>query len=203
MLAARALTIIWGDTPYYWNWITLPESRSAIEFHNCFTHCGCFYFSVTHVNAIPLFLSLQFLNRFPEVAQLSDVCWLEIRGVMSTLALSPNTQYAAYLVFKMVEADGFENRPVELSVGIFGGETSTKNVCLDPNSEGRQHNKVVGLQRPNVKRDGWLEIEMGEFFNSGLEDEEVQMSVWEVRGGNWKRGLTIEGIEIRPKEEEN
>lgn len=85
---------------------------------------------------------------------------------------------------------------MELSVNIFGGHGSTKNVCLDPNSEG---NRVAGLQRPNVRSDGWLEIEMGEFFNAGLEYE-VHMSVMEIKGGNWKSGLFLEGIEVRPKE---
>ncbi|AES61124.1 phloem protein [Medicago truncatula] len=32
-------------------------------------------------------------------------------------------------------------------------------------------------KRSGKKCDGWLEIEMGEFFNPSLEDEEVQMSV--------------------------
>jgi hypothetical protein len=39
---------------------------------------------------------------------------------------------------------------------------------------------------------------MGEFFNSGLEDE-VQMSVIEIKHGDWKAGLFLEGIEVRPK----
>ncbi|KAG4997642.1 hypothetical protein AAZX31_10G160100 [Glycine max] len=163
MLAARALSIIWGDTEQYWNWTTDTNSR------------------------------------FPEVAELRDVCWLEIRGVLNTLVLSPNTQYAAYLVFKMIDARGFHNRPVELSVNVFGGHGSTKIVCLDPNEE-LPHRRVEGLQRPNARSDGWLEIEMGEFFNTGLDDE-VQMSVVETKGGNWKSGLFIEGIEVKPKEE--
>ncbi|XP_027366491.1 putative F-box protein PP2-B12 [Abrus precatorius] len=138
-------------------------------------------------------------SRFPEVAELIDVCWLEIRGVINAIALSPNTQYAAYLVFKMNNARGFHNRPVELSVSIHGGQSNTKSVCLDPNLEGRPNNGVVGLQRPNERSDGWLEIEMGEFFNTGLEDE-VEMTVMENRGGNWKSGFFLEGLEIRPKE---
>jgi hypothetical protein len=41
---------------------------------------------------------------------------------------------------------------------------------------------------------------MGEFFNSGLEDEEeVQMSVNEVKRGDWHALLVFEGIEVRPK----
>ncbi|KAK7278270.1 hypothetical protein RJT34_23296 [Clitoria ternatea] len=139
-------------------------------------------------------------SRFPEVAELKYVCWLEIHGTMNTFALSPNTQYAAYLVFKMINAEGFRH-PVELSVEILGGHASTKNVCLDPNIEGERANRVRGLQRPNVRcSDGWLELEMGEFFNAGLEDE-MRLSVIEVRGGTWKSGLVLEGIEIRPKEE--
>ncbi|KAK7376338.1 hypothetical protein VNO78_34804 [Psophocarpus tetragonolobus] len=164
MLSARALTVVWADTPHYWNWTTHPHSR------------------------------------FPEVAELRDVCWLEIRGVLNCLALSPNTQYAAYLVFKLIDARGFENRPVELSVNIFGGKGSTKNVCLCPNVEGLRASRVQGLPTPNVRSDGWWEIEMGEFFNAGLEDE-VQMSVMEIKGGNWKRGLFVEGIEVRPQEQ--
>nr|AFK47300.1 unknown [Lotus japonicus] len=27
MLSARALSIVWGDTPRYWRWISLPEAR--------------------------------------------------------------------------------------------------------------------------------------------------------------------------------
>ncbi|KAL2325269.1 hypothetical protein Fmac_024327 [Flemingia macrophylla] len=139
MLAARALSIVWGDTEQYWTWISCPDSR------------------------------------FPEVAELKNVCWLEIRGVINTRVLSPNTQYAAYLVYKMIDAHEFGNRPVELSVNMLGGHGSTKTVCLDPNRETR-NNRVRGLQGPNERSDGWLEIEMGEFFNSGLEDE-VQMGV--------------------------
>jgi hypothetical protein len=29
MLSARNLTIVWGDTPQYWTWIPLTDSRFA------------------------------------------------------------------------------------------------------------------------------------------------------------------------------
>ena len=144
--------------------------------------------------------------------------WLEIRGMINTLALSPNTQYAAYLVFKMIDAFGFENHPVDLSVGVKGSHIITKTVCLDPNfghwppntelywhrlyRTMRSHNRVAGLQRPSVRSDGWLEIEMGEFFNLSLEHEELQMSVnVEIKGGEPKGNFFLEGIEVRPKED--
>ncbi|XP_058770650.1 F-box protein PP2-B11-like [Vicia villosa] len=137
-------------------------------------------------------------SRFPEVARLLNVCWLESHGTINTITLSPNTEYAAYVVFKMIDAKGFENRPAKLSVFVEGGHSSTKIVCLDPNVEDRSHSRVEGLECPNVRSDGWLEIEIGEFFNSGIENEKVKMEVLE-KGSYWKRGLFVEGIEVRPK----
>ena len=122
--------------------------------------------------------------------------WFDIRGMINILALSPNTQYAAYLVFKMIDAQGFRNCPLELSVCVGGVHSSIKTAFLDQNVEGRQHNRAVGSQHPSMRNDGWLEIEIGEFVNSGLEDE-VQMNVKET--SIRKRGLFLEGIEVRPK----
>ncbi|GFZ05921.1 F-box family protein [Actinidia rufa] len=196
MLAARNLTIVWGDTPRYWRWTSVPESR------------------------------------FPEVAELVNVCWLEIRGKINTSILSPSTTYAAYLVFKSTASTyGFEYQPAVVSVGISGGESETRNVYLDP--EGRQCLRYpimprgIGIfsrrfssnmfrphaciprereteseqQYPKVRGDGWMEIELGECFNKGGEDSEMEMSLMEVNGGDWKSGIVVQGIEIRPKED--
>ncbi|KAK7356769.1 hypothetical protein VNO80_16045 [Phaseolus coccineus] len=159
MLAARALSIVWGDTNEYWNWLRHPNSR------------------------------------FPEVAILIEVCWLEIRGVLKTLTLSPDTKYAAYFVFKMINTHDFEDIFVELSVNFDGDHGSSKNVCLDPFDNDDDERGAAGLQRPSVRSDGLLEIEMGEFFNIGIENE-VHMSVMEVKEGTWKSGLVVEGIEV-------
>ncbi|WJX27475.1 hypothetical protein P8452_16288 [Trifolium repens] len=140
-------------------------------------------------------------SRFPEVAKLRNVWWFHIHGMINMLALSPNTQYAAYLVFKMVDAYGFQNQdyPVELSIGVEGGHSTTKIVYLDTDVDDWQHNRVVELPRPIVRSDGWLEIEIGEFFNPVLEDEKVEMNIKETSANNSMRGLFLEGIEVRPK----
>jgi hypothetical protein len=102
-------------------------------------------------------------------------------------------------VFKIIYAHGYVNEPVSFSVGVDGGHRSIKSVCLDPNMKHNPYNKEEELHRPSVRSDGWLEIEMGEFFNSSLKDEEVRMCVIQ-RSGSWLRGdLFIEGIEVRPK----
>ena len=127
---------------------------------------------------------------------------------MSTSMLSPKTSYTAYLVFKeWVTAFGFRNPPPAASIGITGGQFHKQLVCLeldlpaeDPWSWSQDHIELQHYEvasRPKQRKDGWLETELGEFFNEGGEDE-LQISLMEVEVGTVKGGLIVEGIEIRP-----
>ncbi|OMO72885.1 hypothetical protein COLO4_27415 [Corchorus olitorius] len=125
-------------------------------------------------------------SRFEEVAELLNVCWLEIHGKISVSLLSPMTHYKAYIVFKATTgAYGFEFQPMEVSVGLVGTEGSKRSVYLDAERGRRQRQFVprrIGLfsrsrffglqtavsttqatddQYPKVRLDGWLEIELG------------------------------------------
>ncbi|XP_044481110.1 putative F-box protein PP2-B12 [Mangifera indica] len=184
MISSRDLMIVWGDTPTYWRWTSLPGAR------------------------------------FQEVAELIGVCWLEISGKISTRILSPGTNYTAYLVFKPTAGPyGFENQPVEVSVGLVGTENQKRSVYLDTVRSlsmryrlGRLPSLVrrvkwqASLAReddghhPKERGDDWLEVELGDFYNTGDENGELEISISETRGGHWKGGLIIQGIEIRPKQ---
>ncbi|KAK3416191.1 hypothetical protein EUGRSUZ_H02040 [Eucalyptus grandis] len=179
MLSARALSITWGDTPRYWSWNHSP------------------------------------ISRFAEVAELIRVCWLEIRGTISSCMLSPGTLYAAYLVFDASTSEGFELRPIEVGAGFAGAEVGKQERAAYVS---RAMTARFGFQGrspwfasawlelcengnfPKERRDGWSEIELGEFLTKDGEDGEVEMLFKETNGGNWKSGLVVEGIEIRPKD---
>ncbi|XP_071702344.1 putative F-box protein PP2-B12 [Rutidosis leptorrhynchoides] len=192
MLAARDLSIVWGDTPRYWRWISIPESR------------------------------------FTEVAELMSVCWFEVHGKINTSMLSADTRYVAYLVYKSTpNTYGFEYHPAEVSVGLSGveitDERQVKTVFLDPEvyqRQGYEQGQIPGRRRgmfnpfsrlggqynvgpplngPKPRPDGWRELELGEFVIGKEKEGEVEMNVLEVKGGNWKGGLIVQGIEIRPK----
>ena len=49
-----------------------------------------------------------------------------------------------------------------------------------------------------MPEDGWLEIELGEYY-VGFDEEELVMSVLETREGGWEGGIIVQEIEIRPK----
>ena len=163
MLSARDLAIIWGSTPRYWRWFSVPESR------------------------------------FSEIAYLNDVCWLEIKGVINACMLSPRTNYAAYLVFNLkTNSYGFEDVVVKSSIKI-GDETTARRSYLKRRMRHRRelHSAEERIPYPTQRKDGWLEIELGEFLSKGGEDIEVEIT---QLGSHWKRGLMVEGIEIRPKD---
>ena len=107
--------------------------------------------------------------------------------MINTLVLSPNTRYAANLVFKVINVFGFLKFTTKLSVGVKGGRSRTKFATLDSDE-----------REISLRSDGWLEIEMGEFFYSYLQDEEIYMS---FRGIDYTECLNffLEGIEVRPK----
>lgn len=180
MLSARELYIVWEDNPNYWKWTSLPESR------------------------------------FAEVAELLSVCWLEIRGTIDSRVLSSKTTYKAYLIIKLTEEAYGLDFPSEMGVKL-GGHASTNTSYLqgerDPSRTYRHWDVLDRLNMwhsaqavssringrvPQARSDGWMEIEIGEFFNDEGEDGKVEMSLMEVKGGNWKAGLIVEGMEIRP-----
>ncbi|KAJ0015168.1 hypothetical protein Pint_21556 [Pistacia integerrima] len=165
MISARDLIIVWGDTPTYWRWTSLPGAR------------------------------------FQEVAELIDVCWLEIRGKISTCILSPGTDYAAYLVFKLTaESYGFKGLAVEVHVGLVGSESQKRTVYLDAVRGQASLPRENDGHHPKERGDRWLEVELGDFYNAGDEDGELEMNILAVTPGHWKSGLIVQGIEIRPKQ---
>ncbi|CAL5337269.1 unnamed protein product [Camellia sinensis] len=169
MLGARGLTIVWGDTPIYWAWRSLPWG------------------------SLPQ-------SRFSEVAELVSVCWLDIKGKIETRLLSPKTTYVAFLVFKFVRANqGFESLPAKASVRLVGDEEEKSSTVYLKQPLTPVTSEGLSGRFPQERKDKWMEIQLGEFFNDQGEDGEVVMQLMEIERGNWKYGLVVEGIEIRPK----
>ncbi|KAK4482535.1 hypothetical protein RD792_009694 [Penstemon davidsonii] len=170
MLCARQLRMAWKDDRRYWKWTSSQESR------------------------------------FSEVAELKRLTWLEIHGIMQAQMLPPNTNYTAYLVFKLTKHHygldcsskaiiNFEESRDEI------GEGETSNVYIVPQGSSRREpiRHVDGRVSQN-RFDGWMEIELGSFFVDGEEGyfHYIHMRLLSMYG--WKKGLIVEGIEVRPKE---
>ncbi|CAN4104559.1 unnamed protein product [Withania somnifera] len=136
-------------------------------------------------------------SRFSEVANLRFVCWLDLRGKIETRILSKRTKYVVYLVFK-------------LQAGYYGLETANAFVrfvdCVS-NNEAEERATVVSLSRQEgpdenrskIRVDGWMEIEIGNFFNDAGDDGDVEARLMEIRRLFAKGGLIVQGMEFRPE----
>lgn len=145
------------------------------------------------------------------------VCWLEIKGKINTGMLSPGTTYGAYLIVNLAgRAFGLDSLPSEVSVKV--GDHESKGIIYIRRNYGRKQELEMVLMRHRVETlrsrverggqeyhalcerdDGWLEIELGEFYCDGDNDKEVTMCLREIKGEHLKGGLIVEGIELRPK----
>ncbi|CAI0404913.1 unnamed protein product [Linum tenue] len=149
---------------------------------------------------------------------ITTMSWLEIQGKINTQMLTPNTKYGAYLVLKLSNrAFGLDLMPSDVSVQV-----GNKEECQNTAYLRRQKNSHVEFMEtlmyghrtealksmvaggggegrlPAEREDGWLELEIGDFFNRE-KSEEVKMGLKEVKGHHLKGGLIVHGIEIRPK----
>ncbi|CAM8883621.1 unnamed protein product [Rhodiola kirilowii] len=121
-----------------------------------------------------------------EVAELVNVCWLEILARLYTNYLTPNTTYAAYLVIKLTDNHkGLYNPPSKASIRFLGaGEASNRDVLL----VGQGH-----------RQDGWMEVELGQCYVRGNDNDYLEICLKEIEGGQWKSSLVVQGMEVRPK----
>lgn len=116
------------------------------------------------------------------VAELLDVCWLEVHGRFEIANLSPGRLYEVVFVVMLKDpAYGWED-PVNVRLTLPDGS--------------RQERKENLMEKP---RGRWIDIPAGEIKSSTEKTGEMEFSLYEYEGGKWKRGLLIKGVKIQPK----
>lgn len=131
-----------------------------------------------------MFLSFSYWgNENLPIAELLDVCWLEIKGKCKTILLSPRTTYKVAIIVKMSsESDGWEI-PVNLSLEL-----------PDGNKQGRMER----LDR--LDKEKWTWIVIGKFETTPKTVGEIRFSLMQT-DGRWKSGLSVKGVDFRPVRE--
>ncbi|KAL6146899.1 hypothetical protein ACLB2K_057575 [Fragaria x ananassa] len=184
MIAARNLRIAWGDTPRYWKWKSLPESRFK------------------EAAKLRVVCWLEIRGRI-ETRMLSPSTTYKAYLVYKLAEHTYGLHWPA-VVSVGTRAYGFDydcTGLMELTADNKG------NVFLAPQKalQSRELERMPDLSEakfPNEGRgDGWLEMELGEFHCQGDEDGELEMICCEVKTGMSKSGLLVQGIEVRPERE--
>ncbi|KAM5561828.1 putative F-box protein PP2-B12 [Rosa sericea] len=175
MIAAKRLRIAWGDTPLYWQWITLPNTR---------------FEEVAELQWVGWF---EIRGRIA-TRMLSPSTLYKAYLVYKFNAHSYGFDYSPVVVAVSARAYGFDYECPSLREIVDGGDLKHTAFLAHPE---REINEADDLQFPKEMADGWLEMKLGEFFCEGEEDEELEMICCEIDISS-KSGIIVHGIEIRP-----
>ncbi|KAG2595527.1 hypothetical protein PVAP13_5KG081200 [Panicum virgatum] len=118
-----------------------------------------------------------------EAASLQNVCWLEIHGKLELSHLTPGVSYDVAFEVMLTEPAYGWTAPVNLRLKLPDGTV--------------QERKEKMQERP---RNQWMELKAGELKAQPGQKGEVEISLFEYDGGQWKRGLLVKGIKVVPKE---
>ncbi|KAK4406705.1 F-box protein PP2-B15 [Sesamum angolense] len=118
--------------------------------------------------------------------------------------LSPSTTYGAYLIIQLLDrAFGLDTVLSEVSIEV-GNYRMQRPIYLK-----RDRCKREGLEASRrgedeevirARGDGWLEVELGEFYNNGSE-KEVKMWFRETKGVHLKGVFLFKALSLDPKSE--
>ncbi|TXG62946.1 hypothetical protein EZV62_009940 [Acer yangbiense] len=176
MISARELYIEDADSIIDWRWFSIPDANA--KYHLGIPDC-----------------------RFSEVVVCVDLCHFEIGGKITTSLLSSMTTYITYLVYFVFsqncvwfEDEDEEDNPVEVFYWTCWSNNGQYRTIYFHRE--RQDGNDDGFY-PKKRADGWMESELGEFFNRGDEDDELLMTI----ETGIKENIVVQGIEIRPKKE--
>lgn len=114
---------------------------------------------------------------------LQNVCWLEIHGKLELSHLNPGVNYDVLFEVMLTEPSYGWTTPVNLRLKFPDGTV--------------QEGKEKLQEKP---RNQWLELKAGEVKAQPGQKGEVEISLFEYDGGQWKKGLLVKGIKIVPKE---
>ncbi|VAI62865.1 unnamed protein product [Triticum turgidum subsp. durum] len=177
MLSARNLFIVWGDTPQYWTWIPLQDSRfsEGAELVNV-----CWFEIHGKIHG-------KMLSQGTTYA-----AYMVFKMDENSYGLNFPAQEASV-------SSGATNLTRKVCLQADDGDEDEYEYDEEEEEDEDDVSHKENVTFPQKRADGWLELELGEFLNEGGDDGEVSISLTETKSGRWKSGLIVQGIEIRRK----
>nr|CAB3448296.1 unnamed protein product [Digitaria exilis] len=121
-------------------------------------------------------------------------CWTWTTGLPGSSTTSTTTEHAICLQHMQGEEEVAMHRRKQQYMRLrkgYGGRKMVVTREADPD-----------IRCPRRRGDGWAEVELGEFVVAGDGEDDggvVEVRLAEVDSRRWKRGLIVQGIEIKPR----
>ena len=79
-------------------------------------------------------------------------------------------RYGAYFIFKLEDDPNGFDLPLQATIA-FHGKESRRQICLQARNGMSRQNPNNQIRYPQVRDDQWCEVEIGELYNDGEEDD--------------------------------
>lgn len=143
-------------------------------------------------------VSVKLITRFPEVAQLKNVCWFEVCGDFE-VTLPPGSYTLSWRI-QLERPTNFSAHPVHFTFSKNDLDVSECACYLDTRPEvALRATENYKLPTIRVLGNRWQEYDVAEF---SVDREEpscmLRVHLISTKGGMWKSGISMDGIVIRP-----
>ncbi|XP_048573940.1 F-box protein PP2-B1-like [Triticum urartu] len=194
MLSASELAIAWGKIDLYWRERLDPDSRFPMV-AELISVCWFSIFGVinsrelspsTHYAA---YLVFKLTHDASGLSSRSQISYVEVGGQVVGSART-----ASFHPCNRASCSG-------AAIEEASSSTMSNNCAVNQPHEHKEEDEGGIVRYPRERVDGWLELEMGDFHTGTGDDAGVdfRMELHEFEELQWKKGLILEGIEIRPK----
>ncbi|KAM1039123.1 hypothetical protein ACFX13_034444 [Malus domestica] len=175
MISARELMITWGDTPQYWEWICLPESR--------FDEVA----EVVHVWWLEIRGKIDTRILSPATTYEAYLVFKLREGA-----------YGFEVPVKVTTGEDGESPIDNKNSTVFLDPEAGRR----RQKKKKNNRKKEEMHRfPKERADSWSEVKLGEFFCPGGGDGKLTEMTCKEVAGVLKAGLIVHGIEVRPKKD--
>lgn len=214
MVGAKELGIIWcGDTPWYWDLTSHPDSRFS---------------EVAELKSVCWLEIRGIINTRMLSSNTIYGAYLVFKLEKMSHGLESANAFVRFMNDKLAEGGDGDEQERDVILGHFSRENGRERhrqtgeipvrigdglteiakvhlqLQLQPRTRSRHHHHQQQQQpqtgRLPVRRgDGWMEMEMGSFYSDGGDDGTVEAWLLGTEGYSAKSGLIVQGIEFRPK----
>ncbi|XP_068653963.1 protein PHLOEM PROTEIN 2-LIKE A9-like [Aristolochia californica] len=129
----------------------------------------------------------RYWHKATDFVELIAVTWLEVKCSLPLSFLSANTQYELSFSLKFKEeSQGWNTHPVIFCVRVPGQKTIYKRVDLS---------KEIA-----TSGNDWIDLPKGLVFKieNTKENEKLDFGMYEIENDQWKKGLMIQSVKIKP-----
>ncbi|KAF8117028.1 hypothetical protein N665_0012s0043 [Sinapis alba] len=205
MLSAMDLKITWSDSPAYWLWVTVPESK----FEKVVELCNVCWFEIRGKISCRMLSKGTHYSVYLVFKRASSRSYgFDHTPIEAEVGFAGKEASKTFVFLEPGDTDprsGYGYSGVSLAAVSRAFRTRRPWMRFPREEVEGERESGGNVEEPKERGDKWSEVKLGSFYinDGGCDDgDEVEIAILETRMGQWKSGLVFQGIEIRPMKEE-